>query len=107
MSHQETKHDVLTVTSMGVFLVIPDGDVLAGAVVVGGGMTLRMTSLRNAFAGRTGRGWGIQPGKDRMSGWMTLPHGRLSCWTGGRALPELLGVLAVGGLEEGDGRHWE
>jgi len=90
---------------MGVFLVIPDRNVLVGAVVVDGGMTLRTASLRDAFAGGTGRGWGIQPGEDRTSRGVTLPPGRLSGWTGRRALPELLGVLAVGRLEEGDGRH--
>ena len=51
MSQQKTKHNVLTVAPMSVFLVIPDGDVLAGAVVVDGGTTLRTASLRNASAG--------------------------------------------------------
>ena len=92
---------------MGVLLMVPDRDVLASAVVVDGGTTLRTASLRDASAGGTSRGWGVQPGKDQMSGRMTLPHGRLSGRTGGRALPELLGVLTVGRLEEGDRRHWE
>ena len=89
---------------MGVFLVIPDRDVLAGAVVVDGGTTLRTASLRDAFAGGTGRGWGIQPGEDRMSRGVMLPPGRLSGRTRRRALPELLGVLTVGRLK-GDRRH--
>jgi len=87
--------------------VIPDGDVLAGAVVVDRGTTLRTASLGDASAGGTSRGWGVQPGEDRTSRWVTLPHGRLGGQTRGHALPELLGVLAVGRLEEGDGRHWE
>jgi len=90
---------------MGVFLVIPDCDVLVGAVVVDGGTTLRTASLRDAFAGGTSRGWGIQPGEDRMSRGVTLPPGRLSGQTGRCALPELLGVLAVRRLKEGDRRH--
>jgi len=107
LSQQKTKRDVLTVAPMGMFLVIPDGDVLVDAVVVDRGTTLRTASLGDASAGRTSRGWGVQPGKDWTSGRMSLPHGRLSGQTGGCALPELLGVLTVGRLEEGDGRHWE
>ena len=103
----ETKHDVLTVTPMGVFLVIPDGDIFAGAVGVDGGTTLRTASLRDAFAGRTSRCWGIQPSEERTSRRVTLPPGRLSGWTRGRALPELLGVLTVGRLEESNRRHLE
>jgi len=80
---------------MGVFLVIPDHDVLVGAVVDDGGTTLRMVSLRDTFAGGTSRGRGIQPGEDRTSRGVTLPPGRLSGWTGRHTLPELLGVLAV------------
>ena len=92
---------------MGMLLVIPDGNVLAGAVVVDRGTTLRTASLGDASAGGTSRGWGVRPGEDRTSRRVTLPHGRLSSRTRGRTLPELLGVLAVGGLKEGDGRHWE
>jgi len=88
-------------------LVIPDGNVLTSAVVVDGGTTLRTASLRNAFAGGTRRGWGVQPGKDQTSGRMTLPHGRLSGRTRGHALTELQGVFTVGGFKEGDRRHWE
>ena len=77
---------------MGMLLVIPDGNILTSAVVVDGGTTLRTASLRNAFAGGTSRGWGVQPGEDQMSGRMTLPHGRLSGRTGRCALPELQGV---------------
>ena len=50
MSHKETKRDVLTVAPMGMFLVIPDGDILTGAIVVNGGTTLRTASLRNTAA---------------------------------------------------------
>jgi len=89
---------------MGMFLVVPDGHVLPRAVVVHGSSMLRTASLRDAFAGRTSRGWGVQPGEDRTSGRATFPPGRLSGWTRGCALPELLSVLAVGGLEE---RHWK
>ena len=89
------------------FLVVPDGYVLASAVVVNGGTTLRTVGLGDAFAGGTGRGWGVQPGEDRTSRRVALPHGRLSGRTRGRTLPELLGVLTVGRLEEGDRRHWE
>ena len=92
---------------MGMLLVVPDHDVLAGAVVVDGGTALRTTSLGNAFAGRTGRGWGIRPSEDQTSRRVTLPPGRLSNRTGGRTLPELLGVLTVGRLEESNRRHWE
>jgi len=52
---------------MGIFLVVPDGDVLTGAVVVDGGTTLRTASLRDASAGGTGGSQGVQPGKDRTS----------------------------------------
>jgi len=107
LSHQETKRDILTVTRMGMFLVVPDGDVLTGAVVIDGGTTLRTASLRNTTAGGTSRSQGVQPGKDRMSGRVTLPPGRLSSRTGRRALPELKGVLTVGRFEEGGRRHWE
>jgi len=107
LSHQETKRDVLTVAPMGMLLMVPDGDVLAGAVVINGGMTLRTASLGNATAGGTSRSRGVQPGKDRTSGRVTLPPGRLSSRTGRRALPELKGVLTVGGFEEGGGRHLE
>ena len=89
MSHQETKRDVLTVAPMSVLLVIPDGDILAGAVVVDRGTTLRTASLRDALAGGTSRGWSVQPGKDRTSGRVTLPPGRLSSRTGRCAFPEL------------------
>jgi len=92
---------------MGVFLVVPDGDVLAGAVVVDGGMTLRTASLGNAAASGTSRSWGVQPGKDRTSGRMTFPPGRLGGRTGRRALPELKGVLTIRGFEESNGRHLE
>jgi len=92
---------------MGMLLMVPDSDVLAGAVVVDRGTTLRTASLGNATAGGTSRSWGVQPGKDRTSGRVTLPPGRLSGWARRRALPELLGVLTVGRLEESDGRHWE
>ena len=50
MSHQETKHNVLTVAPMGVLLVVPDGDILAGAIVVDRSTTLRTAGLRNALA---------------------------------------------------------
>jgi len=105
LSHQETKRDVLTVAPMGVFLVVPDGNILAGAVVVDGSTTLRAASLRNTATGGTSWSRGVQPGKDRTSGRVTLPPGRLSGWARRRALPELLGVLTVGRLEESDGRH--
>ena len=59
MSYQETKCDVLTVAPMGVLLVVPDGDILAGAVMVDRSMTLRTAGLRDALAGGTSRGWGI------------------------------------------------
>jgi len=42
LSHQETKCDVLTVAPMGVLLVVPDGDILAGAIVVDRGTTLTL-----------------------------------------------------------------
>ena len=67
MSQQKTKRNVLTVAPMGVFLVIPDGDVLASAVVVDRGTMLRTASLGDASAGGTGRGWGVQPGEDQTS----------------------------------------
>jgi len=92
---------------MGMLLVVPDCYILMGAVIVDGSLALRTASLRDAFAGGTGWGWGVQPGEHQTSGRVTLPPGRLSGRTGGCALPELLGVLTVGGLEEGDGRHWE
>ena len=93
---------------MGMLLVVPYCNVLVGAVVVDWGMMLRMASLRDAFAGGTSRGWGVQPGEHRTSGGMTLPPGRPSGQTRGHALPELLGVLLVGSvIEEGQGRHWK
>ena len=58
---------------MGMFLVVPDGDVLTGAVVVDGGTTLRMASLGNTTAGGTSRSRGVQPGEDRTSRRMTFP----------------------------------
>jgi len=90
---------------MGMFLVVPDGNVLTSAVVVDGGTTLRTASLRNATAGGTSRSRDVQPGEDRTSRRMTFPPGRLSGRAGRCALPELKGVLTVGGLEESDGRH--
>ena len=98
MSHQETKRDVLTVAPMGVLLVVPDGDILAGAIMVDRDTTLRMAGLRDALAGGTSRGRGIQPGKYWTSRGVTLPPGRLSGRTGRRALPELKGVLTIGRL---------
>ena len=74
------------------FLVVPDGYILPGTIVVDGGTTLRMASLGDAFAGGTSRGWGVQPGEDRTSRRVMLPPGRLSGQTRGCALPELLGV---------------
>ena len=47
---------------MGMLLVVPDCNVLAGAVVVDGGTTLRTASLRDAFTGGTSWGQGVQPG---------------------------------------------
>jgi len=35
---------------MGVLLVVPDGDILAGAIVVDRSTTLRTAGLRNALA---------------------------------------------------------
>jgi len=67
LSHQETKRDVLTVAPMGVLLVVPDGDILAGTIVVDRGTTLRTAGLRDTLAGGTSRGWGIQPGEYRTS----------------------------------------
>jgi len=107
LSHQETKHDVLTVAPMGMLLVVPDGDILASAIVVNGSMALRTASLRDTTASGTSRGGGVQPGEYRSSRGVTFPPGRLSGGTGRCALPELKGVLAVGGFEEGDGRHLE
>jgi len=45
---------------MSMLLVVPDRNVLVGAVVVDGGTTLRTVSLRDAFAGGTGRGWVLE-----------------------------------------------
>jgi len=52
---------------MGVFLVVPNGDVLPGAIVVDGSMALRTASVRNALAGRTSWSRGIQPSEDWTS----------------------------------------
>ena len=101
-----TNRDILTVTPMGVFLVIPDHDVLPGAVVIDGSTTLRTAGLRDTPASGASRGWRIQPSQDWTSRGVILPPGRLSGWTRGHTLPELFGVLTVGGgLKEGHGRH--
>jgi len=63
---------------MSIFLVVPDGDIFPGTIVVDGGTTLRMTSLRNTPASRASRSRGVQPGEDWMSRGVTLPPGRLS-----------------------------
>ena len=75
--------------------MVPDHNVLAGAVVVDGGTTLRTLSLRDALAGGTSRGWGVQPGENQTSRRVTLPSGRLSRMARRHALPELLGVLTI------------
>ena len=80
--------------------MVPDRNVLAGAVVIDGGTILRMVSLRDAFAGGTSRGWGVQPGKDRMSRRVVFPPGGLGGRTRGCALPELLGVLLIRNIVE-------
>jgi len=45
------------VATMGVLLVIPEGNVLLGAVVVERCLMLRMTSLRDALASRAMWSW--------------------------------------------------
>ena len=97
MSHQETKRDVLTVAPMGMFLVIPDGDVLTSAIVVDGGTTLRTASLRNTAASGTSRSQGVQPVRADLGG--HLKYSRR--WSGVRA-GVLLGVQ--GAVRRGENR---
>jgi len=93
---------------MGVLLVIPDGDVLAGAVVVDRSTTLRMAGLGNTLANRATGSWGVQPGKDRTSGRVMLPPGRLKRRSQRHSFPKLHGVLTVRRrLKESHGRHEE
>ena len=56
---------------------------------------LRTASLGNTPASGASGSRGVQPGKDRMGRWMTLPPGRLIGQTRRHALPELLGVLII------------
>jgi len=83
---------------MGMLLMVPDGNILLGAVVVYGGSALRTMSLRNTPASRASRSRGVQPSKNQTGRRMTLPPGILSCQTGRRTLPELMGVLTVRGV---------
>ena len=56
-------------------LVVPDGDILPGTVVVDGGTMLRMASLGNTPASGASRSRGVQPGEDQMSRGVMLPPG--------------------------------
>jgi len=66
---------------MVVLLMVLEGDVLPGAVVVERCSMLRMMSLRNTLASRAPGSWSVQPGKDRTSRRMALPPGKLEGWS--------------------------
>jgi len=86
-------------------LVVPGGDILPRTIVVHGSTALRTVGLRDALANRASQSWSVQPGEDQTGRGVTFPPRGLGGQTRGSALPELLGVLTVRGLEEGDRRH--